>query len=430
MELTELYEIFKKYPQVQTDSRKVQKGDLYFALKGERFNGNSFVQQALDNGAAYCIVDEEAAVRNEQCILVKDVLTTLQALALEHRRQFQIPIIAITGSNGKTTTKELILQVLSAKYKTYATEGNLNNHIGVPLTLLKIKPDAEMALIEMGANHQNEIAFYCTIAEPTFGLITNVGKAHLEGFGGLEGVRRAKGELFDYIRDSDGYVFINKDLPYLSEMAEGIVKQVSYGTSNAEVIAKPIEGKDGMLKFAVLSSGMEASIQTQLVGDYNLPNALAAITIGNFFDLNIDEIKLALESYVPSNSRSQLLQKGTNTLILDAYNANPSSMKLAVENLSRTETEKTKWLFLGAMKEMGSESKAEHCALVALAENLGFQHVVLVGKEFDGVETSFQRYETSEQVLEWLKENPLTDSYVLIKGSRGSKMEVVLPGFE
>jgi len=426
MDISALYEIYKAHPSVQTDSRKVQKGDLYFALKGDRFNGNDFALQALQDGAAYTIVDEAAAVHNEQCILVDDVLSTMQQLALHHRRQLNIPFIAITGTNGKTTTKELVNQVLSARFKTYATAGNLNNHIGVPLTILSIKEDAEMAIIEMGANHEKEIAFYCTIAEPNYGLINNVGKAHLEGFGSVEGVKRAKGELYDYIRAIQGTIFINSDLDYLVEMAQGIVHQISYGTSNAHYIGKALSG-DGLLKFALLSAHMETTIQTQLVGDYNLPNALAAIAIGAHFGMDVDTIKAALEAYTPSNSRSQLLQKGSNTIIMDAYNANPSSMKLAVENMAALQTPKTKWLFLGAMKEMGENCLFEHQALTDLVQALGFENVVLVGKEFEATTHNFLYFENAGLTKKWLEEHPLGDASILVKGSRGSKMEEILP---
>ncbi len=426
MDISALYEIYKVHPSVQTDSRKVQAGDLYFALKGDRFNGNDFALQALQAGAAYAIVDEAAMAQHERCILVADVLSTLQQLALHHRRQLKIPFIAITGSNGKTTTKELVHQVLSARFKTYATRGNLNNHIGVPLTILNIKEDAEMAIIEMGANHQKEIAFYCTIAEPNYGLINNVGKAHLEGFGSLEGIRKGKGELYDYLRETQGTIFINKDLDYLEEMAQGIVHQISYGTSNAHYIGKALSG-DGLLKFALLSAQMETTIQTQLVGDYNLPNALAAIAIGAHFGMDIDTIKAALEAYKPSNSRSQLLEQGSNTIVLDAYNANPSSMKLAVENMAVLQTPKTKWLFLGAMKEMGANCQSEHQALADLAKALGFKNVVLVGKEFEAINHDFRYFENAGLAKRWLEEHPLNDASILVKGSRGSKMEEILP---
>jgi UDP-N-acetylmuramoyl-tripeptide--D-alanyl-D-alanine ligase len=424
MFISELYNLFLQFPSIQTDSRKIKKGDIFFALKGDNFNGNSFAAKALEDGAAYAVIDEAQYAIDDRCILTNDVLTTLQLLAHHHRLQLDIPVIAITGSNGKTTTKELLIAVLSARYKTYATEGNLNNHIGVPLTLLKIKQDAEIAIVEMGANHIGEIASYCKYANPDFGLINNVGKAHLEGFGSLEGVKKAKGELYDYIRKFEGTIFRNADLDYLEKMSQGIRKQITYGTSNAQVIGRSI-GDDTMLKVVVLSSGMEVQINTQLVGAYNLPNVLAAVAVGHYFKVDIDTIKKALENYTPSNSRSQLIEKGSNKIILDAYNANPTSMKLALENMASLQAE-NKWLLLGAMKEMGEESVTEHQLLVDLAIHLGFKHVILTGKEFEATKHSYLWFATSSEVKDYLSENKIEDATILIKGSRGSKMEVVL----
>jgi len=425
MNIEALYKIYQQHPHIQTDSRKIAAGDLYFALKGGNFDGNNFAAQALQDGAAYAIVDDPTVVASDKYILVDDVLSTLQHLATHHRKQFNIPFIAITGTNGKTTTKELAYQVLSSSFRTYATEGNLNNHIGVPLTLLKIRPDAEMAIIEMGANHEKEIAFYCGIAQPNYAIINNVGKAHLEGFGSLEGVRRAKGELYDYIRQTNGTIFINADLYYLQEMAQGITKQVRYGSANASVLGRVISGGP-CLQFAVLSSGMETLIQTQLVGDYNFPNAMAAVAVGHHFGISVDKIKTALEAYSPSNSRSQLIQKGNITIIMDAYNANPTSMKLAIDNLAAMQTEKEKWLLLGAMKEMGENCKQEHEALVQLAQAHGFTNVILVGKEFEQVQHNYRYFETAAAAGEWLAAHLPDNAIMLVKGSRGSKMEDTL----
>jgi UDP-N-acetylmuramoyl-tripeptide--D-alanyl-D-alanine ligase len=427
MSTQELYEIYLKHPSVQTDSRKVKQGDIFFALKGDNFDGNAFAAKALADGAAYAVVDNALVAVNDRYILTEDVLTTLQNLAGHHRLQLDIPVIAITGSNGKTTTKELLIAVLSAKYKTYATEGNLNNHIGVPLTLLKIGFDAEAAIVEMGANHIGEIASYCKIASPDYGLITNCGKAHLEGFGSLEGVRKAKGELYDFIRAFHGTIFRNADLDYLKEMAHDIEKQITYGTTNAQVIGKAV-GDQAMLRVAMLSSGLETEIQTQLVGAYNLPNVLAAVAVGNYFHIGIDTIKKALEQYQPSNSRSQWIEKGDNKIILDAYNANPSSMKLALENLAGLPTE-NKWLLLGAMKEMGNDSAAEHQLLADLAQALGFSNVILTGSEFAHTQHNFMWFPTSAEVKDYLLQNPVHHATVLIKGSRGSKMELALEAF-
>lgn len=427
MSIPELYDIYLQYPAVQTDSRKIKEGDLFFALKGDNFNGNTFAARALAEGAAYAVVDEDAYANDARCILVEDVLSTLQQLARHHRLQLGIPVIGVTGSNGKTTTKELLIAVLAAKYRTYATEGNLNNHIGVPLTLLKIKPDAEMAIVEMGANHIGEIASYCTVANPDYGLITNCGKAHLEGFGSLEGVRKGKGELYDHLREFNGTVFRNADLDYLRDMAHDISRQVTYGTANAQVIGRAV-GDGALLKAVILSSGLETEIQTQLAGAYNLPNILAAVAVGHFFQVPIEDIKRAIESYHPSNSRSQWLEKGTNRIVLDAYNANPSSMKLAIENIA-TLPAAEKWLLLGGMKEMGTESETEHQALVNLAEQLGFRNVILTGPEFAGVRHAYRWFATSAEVKDYLLQHPVKNATVLIKGSRGSKMETALEAF-
>ncbi|HUS00127.1 MAG TPA: UDP-N-acetylmuramoyl-tripeptide--D-alanyl-D-alanine ligase, partial [Chitinophagaceae bacterium] len=344
MEINDLYRIYLEHPSIKTDTRKIIKGDLFFALKGPNFNGNQFAQQALDAGAAYVIIDEELNFTDERLIKTNDVLHTLQELAKHHREQFDIPFIAITGSNGKTTTKELVHAVLSSSYKTYTTEGNLNNHIGIPLTILKIKRDAQMAVIEMGANHQKEIEGYCVYTQPTHGVITNAGKAHLEGFGGVEGVRKGKAELYDYLAAHDGMVFIFADYDYLWDMAKDVRDFVPYSTyrnSSGGIIQGDILSNEPFLSVAIKEGFSEAvTIQTQLVGDYNFPNILCAVAIGKYFDVPEEKIKSAIENYSPSNSRSQLMQKGTNTIILDAYNANPSSMKAAIENFALLRADK------------------------------------------------------------------------------------------
>ena len=344
--ITSLYEIFKLHPQVQTDTRKLQKGDLYFALKGPNFNGNEFAVQALEQGAAFSIVDENinaSASLQERIILVEDVLTILQALAKYHRQQFTIPFIAITGSNGKTTTKELAMAVLSSHYKTYTTQGNLNNHIGVPLTLLSIKKDAQYVIIEMGANHIHEIESYCSYTLPTHGLINNCGKAHLEGFGSEEGVKKGKGELFDYLKKHEGTAFINSDYDYLNTMSKGIQNIISYGTNSGSLQGAAQSSQGGLLQITITKAG-NASIEnkiikTQLVGAYNIPNVLAAISIGLYCEVPVEKIIAAIEDYQPTNSRSQLITWKNNQVILDAYNANPSSMKVAIENFAGIESD-------------------------------------------------------------------------------------------
>ncbi|HZH65155.1 MAG TPA: UDP-N-acetylmuramoyl-tripeptide--D-alanyl-D-alanine ligase [Flavisolibacter sp.] len=423
MNIEELYHIFLNYPCIQTDTRKLQTGDLYFALKGPNFNGNSFAQIAIEAGAAYAIIDEAQYAVKDKTILVEDVLETLQQLALHHRRQFSIPFLAITGSNGKTTTKELIHVVLATQFKTYTTEGNLNNHIGVPLTLLKVKQDAEMAVIEMGANHQREIASYCRYTLPTHGLITNVGKAHLEGFGGEAGVRKGKGELFDHLRNHQGTAFLMNDYAYLHEMSNGIKPVFTYGTIDSDITGEPVKS-DPFLQVR-FTKGFQGEIKTALVGGYNLPNVLAAVAVGKFFGVADNKIRSAIEEYTPSNSRSQLVQKATNTIILDAYNANPSSMKAAIENFAKAEGN-NKILVLGAMAELGEESSNEHKVIL---ENIGqhqWQHVLLVGGDFMDISHSHLSFSTPDAAGQWLRAANITNSSLLIKGSRSIAMEKVL----
>jgi UDP-N-acetylmuramoyl-tripeptide--D-alanyl-D-alanine ligase len=414
MNIVELYEIYKQYPSVQTDTRKLKKGDIFFALKGPNFNANAFAETALNNGAAYAIIDDAGHNTHGSMILVDDVLTTLQQLALYHRNQFTIPFIAITGSNGKTTTKELIHAVLSTTYKTYTTVGNLNNHIGVPLTILSIQPDAEMAVIEMGANHIGEIASYCEYTRPDYGLITNVGKAHLEGFGGYEGVKRGKGELFDFLRATNGTAFVMWDYEYLQEMSKGIGNIIKYATGN-------IIQSEPFLTVSVDGT----TINTQLVGSYNLPNILAAATIGKHFKVEDKKIKHALESYTPSNSRSQLIEKGENKIILDAYNANPSSMRAAIENFAKIPAD-NKVLMLGAMAELGDESLDEHKEIVELIKKYEWRDVVLVGGDFLKISTPFQTFNNSAEATQWFRDQQFSNVYVLIKGSRSMQMEKVI----
>ncbi len=424
MKIEDLYHIYLNHPNIQTDTRKLQKGDFYCALKGERFNGNEFVQQALNAGASMALVDEEKYRLNDQCILVDDVLKTLQDLALHHRRQFKIPFIAITGSNGKTTTKELIHAVLSRRYQTYATEGNLNNHIGVPLTILKIRSDAEMAIIEMGANHQQEIAFYCDIAEPDFALINNCGKAHLEGFGGVEGVRKGKGELYDFIRNNQGCIFRNVDLTYLETMSTGIQKQITYGSQAADYTGTA-EIQNDKLWVHITSPGMERSIPTHLVGDYNFGNVMAAFAVGRYFEVPIQEIQKAITSYTPNNSRSQQIHKDTNTIILDAYNANPSSMKAALDNFVRMDYP-NKVVMLGAMMELGEESIHEHQQIIEQLAQNNWNEVVLVGGDFKSCTHPYHYFETAEQASKWFNGKGFEQTCILIKGSRAMAMEKVL----
>jgi UDP-N-acetylmuramoyl-tripeptide--D-alanyl-D-alanine ligase len=426
MTTEELYNIYTKHPSVQTDTRKLKPGDIFFALKGDRFNGNAFARQALNDGAVYSVIDEKEFKIPGKTILVDDVLAALQQLARYHRQQFAIPFLAITGSNGKTTTKELIHAVLSTSFITYTTEGNLNNQIGIPLTILKIKRNAEMAVIEMGANHLKEIAGYCEIAMPTHGIITNCGKAHLEGFGSEEGVRKGKGELFDWLRTlTHGYAFVMWDYDYLREMSKGISGIIKYGTTEDAHVIGSVKKSNPYLEVAIKQGLDDHLIQTQLVGEYNLPNVLAAVTVGKTFKVDEKKIRSAIENYTPSNSRSQLLEKGTNKFILDAYNANPSSMKLAIENFAALAAD-NKVLMLGAMAELGNESVEEHQAIVDLIKQSKWKAVVLVGGDFLKLQHPYTSFTNATEAREWLHQQHFENSYLLIKGSRSMQMENVL----
>jgi len=427
----DLYKFYlKANQQVCTDTRKLEVDSVFFALKGGNFNANEFAQKAIDTGCSIAVVDEEKYVTNPKIVLVPDVLKALQQLATHHRRQFKIPVLAITGSNGKTTNKELINIVLSKKFKALATVGNLNNHIGVPLTLLNIKTEHEFAIIEMGANHQGEINELCQIAEPDFGLITNIGKAHMEGFGGIEGIKKGKSELFKYIKTKAGKVFINGDDDVLYELAFDNDK-VTYGCkklydvigkdcSITETVSMKYTTRYGEKDFNKLSV-----INTQIVGSYNFINCLAAACIGNYFKVEDDRIKEALENYLPNMNRSQLIKTNRNTILLDAYNANPNSTFAAIENFANYRSDK-KLLLLGDMFELGEYSHDEHQKIVNLLQEKKLNNVVLVGDEFFKLKTnSFQKFKTTQECLSYLKDLHVSENTILIKGSRGMKMEIL-----
>lgn len=423
MNIEEIYKIYRQYPSIQTDSRKIEKDDIFFALKGPNFNGNQFAEQALNAGAAYVVADEFVGVEDERIIHVNDVLETLQQVAKFHREQFSIPFIAITGSNGKTTTKELLHAVLSTTYKTYTTKGNLNNHIGIPLTILKIKGDAEIAVIEMGANHQHEIEGYCQYAEPTHGLITNIGKAHLEGFGGEEGVKKGKGELFDYLKKNNGTIFVNTDDVAVFDLSKPISNLIFYGTKSKDANGVIVQN-DPFIEIKIEDKN-PFTIQTNLVGSYNLANVLAAVCVGKYFKIDVAKIKNAIENYHPSNSRSQLIRKDSNSIILDAYNANPGSMKAAIENFAKMKGDK-KILLLGSMMELGTGSRKEHEAIISLIGQHKWNAVVLVGKNFNEIKNNYINFENAEQAKGWLKDQKFENAQLLIKGSRSMQMEKVL----
>lgn len=420
MNIESLYKIFKTSTGVCTDTRQITEGVIYFSLKGANFNGNKFAEAALKSGAAYAIVDEKEYQTNDQCILVDDCLRTLQHLANYHRRHFDIPFIAITGSNGKTTSKELIHVVLSTKYKTYATKGNLNNHIGIPLTILAIKPDAEIAIIEMGANHQKEIEGYCQIAEPTHGIITNVGKAHLDGFGGFEGVKKGKGELYQYLDTTNGKVFLNSANSILMEM-NPIGGAITYPNPNDFYHCSLID-TNPFIRFKAENGEI---VNTQLIGSYNFDNIAAALCIGKYFKVTESLANKAIADYVSDNNRSQIVNKGTNTIVLDAYNANPSSMSAAIENFAKLEGA-NKLVILGDMFELGPESEPEHQKLGQLVNEKNFATNIFCGVHMKHAadKCSNSLYFTDRAELEkHLSNQKYSHAKILVKGSRGMGLE-------
>lgn len=425
MKLSALYQIFLDCQLVTTDSRNCPEGSLFIALKGESFNGNAFAGKALETGCAYAIIDEpEYAVEGDQrYILVDDCLQTLQQLANYHRRQLGTRVIGITGTNGKTTTKELISAVLSQSHNILYTLGNLNNHIGVPSTLLRLKAEHDLAVIEMGANHPGEIKFLSEIVEPDCGIITNVGKAHLEGFGSFEGVIKTKGELYDFLRKKEGStVFIHHDNAYLMNIAGGL-NLIPYGTEDDLYVNGRITGNSPYLTFEWKAGkdGETYQVQTQLIGEYNFPNALAAITIGLFFGVEAAKINEALAGYTPQNNRSQLKKTNDNTLIIDAYNANPTSMMAALQNFRNMEVPH-KMLLLGDMRELGAESAAEHQKIADYIKECDFEEVWLVGEQFAAAEHSFKTYPNVQEVIKELETNRPKGYTILIKGSNGIRL--------
>ena len=422
--IEELYKIFLKHQVISTDSRQIAQGCLFFALKGDNFDGNKYAKGAIESGAAFAVIDDESFF-GDKTLLVENVLHALQQLSRMYRRKFQIPVVAITGSNGKTTTKELINAVLSEQYHVTATKGNLNNHIGVPLTLLGITKETQIAIIEMGANHQGEIAELCSIAEPTHGLITNIGRAHLGGFGGFEGVIKAKSELYKWLSSSGGDAFVNAGNPLLMLLTSGM-KRILYGDQSEAKTKGNVKENTETLELEWISDEGSVPVKTNLVGNYNFENAMAAICIGEYFQVSKNDIRTAIYNYFPSNSRSQSMKTARNSIILDAYNANPTSMSVAIENFRHVKAAK-KMVILGDMLELGDESPAEHLAIVNLLEEYKFDSVILVGSDFmNAAEKKFISFDTSEAAFAWLKDQKITDYSILVKGSRGIKMEKVL----
>lgn len=425
MTISQLYDCFCACTGVSTDTRQITDECLFVALRGDKFDGNLFAKDALEKGAKYAIVDSPEVAIDERFLLVENSLEALQQLANHHRRQLTIPVVGLTGSNGKTTTKELIAAVLAKKYKTYATKGNLNNHIGVPLTLLAIDNSYEMAVVEMGANHQKEIALLSSIAEPTHGLITNIGKAHLEGFGGIEGVKIGKGELYDWLAQSGGTVFINGANPTLVEMSQKrhFASQVVYLAD--EKAPKLLE--DSPLVTYQTSEGQ--LIQTHLTGKYNFENIAVALAIGAYFGVSDADAHQAVADYNPTNNRSQIVQKGSNTIIMDAYNANPSSMAAAIENFGKLQAPR-KMVILGDMLELGDESPAEHLAMGKLIADQHFDLVILAGKLMQDALPALPKayyFPDKFSLHNWIVDHPQQNTHILIKGSRGIGLETVVP---
>lgn len=421
MNTTELYELFVHHRKISTDSRNCPPGSLFFALKGENFDGNRFAAKALDAGAAYAIIDNPECRTNERTILVDNALKALQQLAHRHRKMLGIPVIGITGTNGKTTTKELVAAVLSTKYNILYTEGNLNNQIGVPLTLLRLDNDHEMAVVEMGANHPGDIKELVEIVAPNYGIITNIGCAHLEGFGSLDGIIQAKRELYDYLRHTQGKIFIQHEDKTLRQIAEGL-EQISYGKEEGDFTVGHVVSCNPFLTFDWKQQGKVHVVETHLIGAYNLDNILAAIAVGRYFRIPAERISRAIATYNPTNNRSQWKDTGKNRLIIDAYNANPDSMKLALENFVRMDAS-PKAVILGDMRELGPAGDELHREIVRRLRDAGFDQVLLCGEHFSHTGNGFRTFPTTAALKDYLQAHPLSGFHILLKGSHGMALE-------
>ncbi len=424
MDIQNLYEIFRKSGKVSTDTRKIEPGCIFFALKGERFDGNRFAEEALAQGAHWAVVDDPACATDNRYILVENVLKTLQALARFHRDQMTIPVIGLTGSNGKTTSKELVHAVLAKKFNTFATKGNLNNHIGVPLSILAITSPVELAVIEMGANRVGDIAELCAIANPTHGFITNIGKAHIGTFGGFNNIVRGKSELYMHLINHHGTVFINSQNPILFNMAKRFSNPVFYPQKGDYFHCELLNADP----YVVVRTENGINVQTKLIGAYNFENIAVALCIGKFFGVEASLAAQAVADYEPANMRSQVVKQGTNTIILDAYNANPTSMAAAIENMVLIKADR-KVLILGDMYELEEEAEREHRALGKLIRDFGFTDVLLCGSLMQAAAEEFSKakhFSTKEELLNYLKQNPISNATVLVKASRGVGLEAVM----
>ena len=426
MTTADIYNLFLMHPAIETDTRKVVTDCIFFALKGENFNGNLFAAEALEKGAAFAVVDEPEFYIDERTILVENTLEALQDLALFHRRQFKIPVLGITGSNGKTTTKELIAAVMSVKYRITCTTGNLNNHIGVPLTLLQITPETEFAIIEMGANHGGEIAMLCALAEPDYGIITNIGKAHLEGFGSFEMIKKTKAELYDHVKSKNGTIFYNLDNPVLSELLGDYPNRISFGISDAWLNGEPQSVPPYIHASIHFPEGI-SEVKTHLTGSFNFENIMAAACIGKYFEVESQMIAKAIENYIPHNNRSQLIERNGLKIIMDAYNANPSSMKASIESFATVFSE-PRHLILGDMLELGDQSVHEHTTILQKIQEYHFEAVFLVGPVFMQAAADFphRNFQHTEDLASYLKTHPIKEGAVLVKGSRGNKLEKII----
>ena len=431
-ERNRLLSLYNEHLNVSTDTRNINEGAIFFALKGPRFNANGLALEALKKGASYAVIDEPEYNTDSRCIVVEDVLESLQQLAFDYRKQWDLPVLALTGSNGKTTTKELLMATLSQKYKVLATKGNLNNHIGVPLTLLRLRPSHEIAIIEMGANHQGEIRDLCSIAQPTHGLITNIGRAHLEGFGGEEGVKKGKGELYDYLAQNDGIAFYNAADPTLSQMVERVSHRIAYSPWDKEKgeYGAMLIASSPYVKFAFLDDDqIETQVQTQMIGQYNFNNMLSAIAVGRYFKVSSKQIVEALCTYQSDNNRSQQKRALGNDFILDAYNANPDSMRSSIDSFLQMNTDQSPMLILGEMKELGDFSEQAHLDLVAFIKAIDPDvEIITVGLEFESAasENGLMYFDQVDNLKQWFQKEKIANRSILLKGSRSVGLERLL----
>jgi UDP-N-acetylmuramoyl-tripeptide--D-alanyl-D-alanine ligase len=425
--IPDLYSKYLECTSVSTDTRKISEGSMFFALKGPNFNANEFALQALEKGAQYSVSDDARFKGNDNILLVDDVLQAMQHLSTFHRQKTGVKVFAITGSNGKTTTKELCYAVIKNKFRSYATHGNLNNHIGVPLTILSMPRDTEFLILEMGANHRGEIAFLCETGQPDFGLITNIGKAHLEGFGGPEGVKIGKSELYKYLIKNEKIIFLCKDNKLLNELAGDYKNIIYYGTDENNFCTGKIINESPTLSLSWKVDDQHLQINTKLTGAYNFENVLAAVTIGKYFNVDADTIKLSIEGYIPENKRSEILKGENNIVIADYYNANPSSMEAAIKNFATMEAE-AKVAILGDMLELGSDTDFEHRHILEMLQNYNIKKSILIGPYFNSLKNhEYLFFSSTDEAIKWIEKNRIRNSLILLKGSRGIQLEKLLP---